>query len=264
MGPSDDRPWLTADSKGTLYLTYHEFVTAQPLAFRSDNGGKDLFANSCGSIVTDPTIQANIPTDITGGTLVARPVTDAAGNFYILFATTTQQQNAAAFSAGQPSGTFSQLYLAVSHDHCKSFTDYTVFDGSKLGTNTVQFGDIFNDLAIDGAGNLYVIGTGFVGHKAFATTTNVYLLRSTDHGAKWSQPQLIGQTNAAHMLPAAVGGPKSGDLVDRLLRDDQRPDRPGQHQRQVDVRHRGEHQRDGVESALRLPAGEPRLRLPLG
>jgi hypothetical protein len=214
VGPSDDRPWLTADRKGTLYLTYHEFVTAQPLVFRSDNGGNDLFtAGPCGSIVTDPTIEANIPQDVTGGTLVARPVTDAAGDLYILFTTTTQQQNAAAVSAGQPSGTFSQLYLAVSRDHCQSFTDYTVFDGSKLGTNTVQFGDIFNDLAIDGAGNLYVVGTGFVGHKAFAPTTNVYVLHSSDHGVKWTAPQLIGTTNAAHMLPAATGGPRAGDLA---------------------------------------------------
>ena len=29
----------------------------------------------------------------------------------------------------------------------------------------------------------------------------------------WSQPALIGSTNAAHMLPAAVGGPKGGQLA---------------------------------------------------
>jgi hypothetical protein len=211
--PSDDRPWLTAARDGTLYLTYHEFFSAQPLAFRSDNGGGDLFANSCGSIVTDPTIEANVPTDITGGTLVAPPVTDKSGNLYILFVTTTQQQNTAALAAGQPSGTFSQVYLAVSHDKCRTFTDYTVFDGSKLGTNTVQFGDIFNDIAIDGAGNLYVVGVGFVGSQPFATTANVYLLKSTDHGTSWSAPRLIGSTDAAHMLPAAIGGPRAGDLA---------------------------------------------------
>jgi hypothetical protein len=212
-GPSADRPWLTADSHGTLYLTYHEFVSAQPLGFRSDDGGQDLFLNPCGSIVTDPSIELNVPTDITGGTLVARPVTDAAGNLYILFATTTQPQNVAAFASGQPSGTFSQLYLAVSHDHCKSFTDYTVFDGSKMGTNTVQFGDIFNDLAIDGAGNLYAIGAGFVGKQPFAKTTNLFLFRSTDHGKQWQGPMQIGGTGEAHMLPAAIGGPRAGQLA---------------------------------------------------
>jgi hypothetical protein len=215
VGPSDDRPWLTSDSKGTLYLTYHEFVSAQPLVFRSDNGGADLFgAGPCGSIVTDPAIEANVPTDITGGTLVAKPITDAAGNLYVLFTTTTQAQNAQAFAGGQPSGTFSQLYVAVSHDHCASFTDHTVYDGASKGTNTTQFGDIFNAITADGAGNLYTIGTGYVNSStAFSPTANVYLFSSSDHGQTWKGPNLIGSTNAAHMLPAATGGPGAGQLA---------------------------------------------------
>jgi hypothetical protein len=213
VGPSDDRPWLTTDPHGAVYLTYHEFVTAQPLIFRTDNGGGDLFtAGPCGSIVTDPAIEANVPTDITGGTLVAKPVTDSAGNLYVLFTTTTQQQNTAALAAGQPSGSFSQLYLAVSHDHCQTFTDHTVFDGSKLGTNSVQFGDIFNAITTDGAGNLYTIGTGFVGTNPFSPTANVYLFSSADQGQTWKGPTLIGATSAAHSLPAAVGGPSAGQL----------------------------------------------------
>jgi hypothetical protein len=212
-GPSDDREWLTAGPGGKLYLTYHEFVSAQPIAFRSDNGGQDLFGHVCGPLITDPAIEATVPTDITGGTLVARPVTDKAATLYVLFASTTQAQNAQALAAGQPSGTFSQLYLAVSHDKCRTFTDYTVFDGSKLGSNTVQFGDIFNDLVVDGAGNLYVVGAGFIGHKPFAKTTNIYVLHSTDHGAKWSAPAQVSNPHAAHMLPAAVAGPKAGELA---------------------------------------------------
>jgi hypothetical protein len=184
------------------------------VAFRSDNAGGDDFANPCGPIVTDPTIESNVPTDITGGTLVARPVTDSAGNLYVLFATTTQQENLLAQQQGQPSGTFSQLYLAVSHDKCQTFTDYTVFDGEKAyGENSVQFGDIFNNLAIDGAGNLYVVGAGYIGHKAFASTANIYLFHSGDHGQHWSSPVQVGSSNAAHMLPAATAGPAGGQLA---------------------------------------------------
>jgi hypothetical protein len=216
-GPSDDRPWLTYDPKGQhLYLTYHEFVSAQPLAFRSDNGGADDFVNPCGSIVTDPSIEANVPTDITGGTLVARPVVDKQGNLYVLFASTTQQENAAAVASGQPSGTFSQLYLAVSKDHCQTFTDYTVYDGTQGGTktNTVQFGDIFNDLSIDGAGNLYIVGDGFVNTPSNTATT--WFLKSTDGGQHWTSPTQLDPANAktsAYMLPAAIAGPHAGQLV---------------------------------------------------
>jgi hypothetical protein len=216
VGPSDDRPWLAADptDASRIYLVYHEFISAQPIAFRTNNGGEDDFANACGPLVTNPAIEANIPTDITGGTLVARPVVGKDGTLYVLFATTTQQENLAAAAHGYPSGTFSQLYLAVSHDHCQSFTDYTVFDGqSKYGMNDVQFGDIFNDLAIDGAGNLYAVGAGAVGTTPFPSTTNVYVLSSTDHGQHWTAPRKIDTTGSAYMLPAAVGGPRAGELA---------------------------------------------------
>lgn len=220
-GFSDDRPWLTPDPTDPkrIYLTYHEFVSAQPLAFVSNNGGGDDFTNPCGSIVTDPSIEANVPTDVTGGTLVARPAVDRKGDLYVLFAATTQQENAAAAAKGMPSGTFSQLYLAVSKNHCQSFTDYTVFDGQKkYGMNTVQFGDIFNDLAIDGAGNLYAVGVGYIGHKQFASTANVYVLSSKDHGQHWSAPVRLGTPHSADMLPAAVGGPRPGELAIGYLR----------------------------------------------
>lgn len=212
-GPSDDRQYLTAAPDGhTLYLTYHEFVSAQPLAFRSNNSGADDFTTPCGPIVNDPAIEANVPTDITGGTLVSKPVVDKRGNFYVLFTTTTQAQNVAALAAGQTSGTFSQVYMAVSTDHCASFTDYTVFDGSALGTNTVQFGDIFNALAIDGGGNLYGFAAGYVGKTPFAKTTDAYLFTSRDGGKTWTKPTKIG-TPGAHMLPAAIGGPQAGQLA---------------------------------------------------
>lgn len=217
-GPSDDRPWLTYDPRGKeIYLTYHEFVSAQPIAFRSDNAGADDFTNPCGPLVTDPSIEANVPQDVTGGTLVGRPVVDEQGNLYVLFATTTQQENAAAATSGQPSGTFSQLYMAVSKDHCQSFTDYTVYDGTQGGTktNTVQFGDIFNDLAIDGAGNLYVVGAGFVNTPS--NTATAWLFSSSTHGQTWQKRPLEldpqRAKHAAYMLPAAIGGPNAGQLA---------------------------------------------------
>lgn len=213
-GPSDDREWLTLDKGGRAYVTYHEFVSAQPLIFRTDNLGQDAFtAGPCGPIITDPTIEANVPQDVTGGTLISKPVLDAQGNLYILFTTTTQQQNVSNLP-GSVSGTFSQIYLAVSKDHCASFSDYTVFDGSAVGTNSVQFGDIFNDLAIDGAGNLYALGAGYIDTTPPASpTADVFLFSSTDGGQHWSGPRKVNTDVGAHMLPAAVGGPRAGQLA---------------------------------------------------
>jgi hypothetical protein len=213
-GPSDDRPWLTADKGGRVYLTYHEFVSAQPLIFRTDTRGQDQFlAGPCGSIITDPAIEANVPTDITGGTLVSKPVVDQQGNLYVLFTTTTQQENAGGLP-GSISGTFSQAYLAVSTDHCQSFTDHTIFDGQSVGMNSVQFGDIFNDLAIDGGGNLYTVAAGYIGSKPPANPiADVFMFTSIDHGTTWSKPLKVNGDVGAHMLPAAVGGPAAGQLA---------------------------------------------------
>jgi hypothetical protein len=213
-GPSADREWLTLDAGGRAYVTYHEFVSAQPLIFRTDNFGADAFtAGPCGRIVTDPNIEINVPQDVTGGTLMSKPVLDKNGWLYLLFTTTTQQQNVAALP-GSVSGSFSQIYMAVSKDNCASFTDYTVFDGSSMGTNSVQFGDIFNPLAIDGAGTLYAVGAGYVGSAApTANTADVFMSSSSDHGATWTPPRKVNSDVGAHMLPAAVGGPLAGQVA---------------------------------------------------
>jgi hypothetical protein len=219
-GPSADREWLTLDNGGRAYVTYHEFFTAQPLIFRTDNLGQDAFtAGPCGPIISASSIvgiEPNVPEDITSGTLMSKPVLDKQGNIYILFTTPTLAENAAARAQVPPKlgGTFSQQYLAVSKDHCQSFTDYTIFDGAAIGTNTVQFGDIFNDLAIDGAGNLYSIAAGYIGTKPpTSTTADIFLFTSTDHGVTWKGPRKITQDVGAHMLPAAVGGPAAGQLA---------------------------------------------------
>ena len=86
-------------------------------------------------------------------------------------------QNATAYGKGIIAGTYSQAYLAVSTNHCLTFTDYTIFNGAALGANTVQFGDIFNDLTIDPAGNLYAVAAGFI-MIPFATKSDVFLFTS--------------------------------------------------------------------------------------
>jgi hypothetical protein len=212
--PSSDRQWLTADRNGRAYITDHEFVSAQPRMWTTTNGGADQFVTPCGPIVTDPTIEANVPTDVTGGTLVSKPVVDSAGNVYVLFTTTTQAQNAAAIAAGQSSGTFSQAYLAVSNDHCISFTDRTIFDGvATHPANSVQFGDIFNELVIDPAGNLYAVAAGYIGTTPFAKTADIYLFTSTNHGVSWSPYRQLTRDIGAHVLPAAAAGLSAGQLA---------------------------------------------------
>ena len=224
VGPSSDREWLTADRNGRAYLTYHEFNTAQPLAYTTANGGADGFVTPCGSIIgaNDPLIEQYVPTDVNAGTLVSKPVVDSQGTLYILFTTTTQQENAGA--APNVSGTFSEAFLAVSTDHCATFNDYTIYDGYNSNLpcqavprcNAVQFGDIFNDLTIDPQGNLYAIAAGFIDNTApTANTADIYLFTSpaASHGQTWSQPIKVNTDSGAHMMPAAAAGLEPGQLA---------------------------------------------------
>jgi hypothetical protein len=215
-GPSNDRQWLTTATSSQVYLNYHEFTSAQPVIVRSDNQGADGFtAGPCGPIISDPTIEANMLNDLTEGSLVSKPVVSELGReLYILITSSTQQQQAAAAQAGHASPTVSQAYFAVSKDQCKTFTDYTIFDGSAVGTNSVQFGDDFNVLARDGQGTLYAVSAGYIGSKSYpATTANIFMFVSQDDGKTWSKPRQLNLDKGAHMLPAVVAGEKRGELA---------------------------------------------------
>jgi len=212
--PSDDRQWFTADKGGRVYISDHEFNTSIPTIMRSDNKGDDLFtAGPCGPIITDPAILANSLGPL-GGTLVSRPVLDRQGNIYMLFTTPTQASTAQAVLQGELSGTYSNVYMAISKDHCQTWKDVTIFDGSTLGTNTVQFGNIFNNLSIDGADNLYAVAGGYVGKTAPSVPrSDLWLFSSKDHGLHWTGPTKINAMVGANMLPGITGGKKAGQLA---------------------------------------------------
>ena len=224
-GPSNDRQWITTDKGGRAYLSYHEFVSAQPVMFTTTDGGGDGFAQPCGSPIdpTNPLMEQYVPQDISGGTLISQPVVDANGTIYELITTTTQQENGGALQNSTLSGTFSELFLAVSTDHCTTFKDYTVFDGygsnlpcQQVPTcNTDQFGDIFNQIKIDSAGDLYATAAGFVGTTPFATTTDIYLFshRAGDPLGTWSGPNKLTNDGNGHMLPTLTPGPTPGQLA---------------------------------------------------
>jgi hypothetical protein len=195
-GPSNDREWLTVYGPTAtyahkdVYLTYHDFATNLPEIWTSQDGGP--FLPSVFPAITNPSFAAAS----SNGTLIAKPVLDKDGNIYQLVATPSAQ-----------GGTIDQLWSVVSTDHGQNFTATQVFDGSSAGAN---LGLVFNDLAIDGAGNLYAL---VLGNAAGPTPPdNVYLWVSTDKGATWKQHQ-VPTDGKAVALPSLHGGPLAGQLV---------------------------------------------------
>jgi hypothetical protein len=196
-GPDNDREWVVVYGPTAsyphrdVYLAFHDFTLGVPLVYRSQDGGP--FTPLTPPPVADP----NFAAAVANGTVVAKPVVDAAGTIYALV--TTQ---------GTGNGPLDHLWLIKSADHGSSWTATSIYDGS---ADNAQLGLIFNDLAIDGQGTLYALA---LGNKSGAVPpADAYLFSSKDHGATWSAPVQINTDSHAIALPALTGGAKRGDLA---------------------------------------------------
>ena len=191
-----DREWLTtygptpAYKHTDVYLTYHDFAVGQPLQWMSQDGGP--FVPEAAPAFTDPTFESAV----VNGTVMAKPVIDKDGTIYALV--TTQ---------GPAQGSLNHLWLITSKDHGNTWTDTSIF----AGASNAQLGLVFNDLAIDGAGDLYALALGNA--LGLAPPVHAYLFSSTDHGATWSKPTDINASGTALALAGMHGGPRAGQLV---------------------------------------------------
>ena len=195
-GYEADREWLNvygptaAYPHKDVYLIYHDFAVGVPLVWRSQDGGS--FQPLTVPAFSDPAFMQQV----VNGTVMAKPVIDSDGNIYALV--TTQ-------GAGQ--GPLNQLWLIKSTDHGQTWTDTSIFAGAA----TAQLGLVFNDMAMDGAGDLYALTLGNAGGAV--PPVHAYLFSSTDRGATWHQADISPPGNPALALAALHGGPQAGDLA---------------------------------------------------
>jgi hypothetical protein len=174
-----------------VYLAFHDFTLGTPLVYRSQDGG--AFTPLTPPSIANPAFAAAAA----NGTVVAKPVVGNSGAIYALV--TTQAPG---------NGALNHLWLVRSIDHGGSWTARSVFDGS---SHSAQLGLIFNDLAIDGGGNLYALALGNT--QGAVPPANAYLFVSTTRGASWSGPRKINNDSRAIALAALYGGTKSGQLA---------------------------------------------------
>jgi len=194
-----DREWLTifgptaSYAHKDIYLTYHDFATGLPLQYRSQDGGAWVPQATGPAFTGDPTFSAAVA----NGTVMAKPVIGADGTIYALV--TTQAPG---------NGPLNALWLIKSTDHGATWTDKNILTAA----TTAQLGLVFNDLAIDGAGNLYALTLGNTSQAV--PPVHALLFVSTDHGATWSTARDIGPADGHGLTLAAMhGGPLSGQLV---------------------------------------------------
>ena len=199
-GPEDDRPWVTGGPQNQVYFSYHDFAFGLPLIESSTNHGA-TFA-PCGTVL-QPGSAAMTNYSPLEGTLVGDPAIGSDGSLYTV--------------VGEPSSTntsqqfpISHLYMAVGKGGC---ANGTVFHDSTIYANsTASLGNIFDSVALDGAGNVYVVAAGQT--SSANPDFNVWLFASHDHGQTWSAPVKVNSAPlTANVMPAVTGGPLAGQVA---------------------------------------------------
>lgn len=202
-GPEDDREWITPLGK-SLILTYHDLAQNIPMIYISTDQGATWAPGGTAGMVIAPGSTGF--SDTKCNTLVSKPVTDAQGNLYILTNTSTLAEDLSVGCAAP--APLDRLYLSVSHDGGHSFTTMLVNDISAASTGRAHsgtWGNTFNQLGIDAAGNLYIDAAGTLDGSA---PLQNYLLVSTDHGRTFSAPIRTDASPDAQLFPAIAAGQK--------------------------------------------------------
>jgi hypothetical protein len=200
----NDREWLTTIGPN-VYLTYHDLTTNAPEIYGSTDGGQiftPLGADPAGHMLSpsDPAFADN-----TCNTLVGKPVTDTAGTLYVLSNTTTAAENAQV-GCVLPPPALERFYMLISKDGGHTFTSHLVNDLTTAVTGKAKpgtWGHVFNQLAIDAAGNLYIDASGSLDGNL---PLQNYLLVSTDHGATFSKPIATQASVNGQLFPAIAAG----------------------------------------------------------
>ncbi|HSP65628.1 MAG TPA: hypothetical protein VLO10_05495 [Candidatus Deferrimicrobium sp.] len=205
-GPDDDREWLTPVGD-VLYLTYHDFVNNVPLIYKStDHGTTFTPAGAAGAILT-PTNNATAFQDSQQGTLVSKPVADAKGNIFVLINTSTAAQNAQ--NPGS-TGPLDRLYLAESTDGGSTFTVTLVNDVSNGGTGSGSWGKVFNQLAIDNGGNLYIAAAG---NLKSSDPVRIFLIRGHNNGGTYTWDAPLPLTSGFSQVFPAIAVGQAGQVA---------------------------------------------------
>ena len=190
---ADDREWIAADANNKVCISYHDGPQGITVGCSYDAGL--TFTQYASALDPDHAFQIS---ENGIGNLAIDPTSHVIYQTYS--AITTAAETACAPQLGVSAGTcdYHGVYMAVSFDGGKTFTDYPVYVNPDP---TVGYGHQFVNVSVDKAGNVYSV---------FTDNHHVYYAFSTDHGISWSAPHLITTTTGTQIFPwsSAVGAGK--------------------------------------------------------
>ena len=191
--PVDDREWIAADGSDKVCLSYHAQATTDAIIVDCSFDAGATFTQHASAFDAADAFNAGFENEI--GNLAVD-----AGNHLIY-----QVWSSIANSGELTCTTCSQhtVWIAVSTDGGASFTDHIVYNNPDV---TVAYGHQFVNVAVDLAGNAYVL---------FSDNHNLFYSFSTNFGQTWSAPSQINQapSNTAIFPWASAGTNGALDVV---------------------------------------------------
>lgn len=187
----DDREWIAADGASKVCISYHDVVTYNIDVNCSYNAGT-TFTQLGEAFDTN---HAWLAQNNSTGNLMIDPKTH---NVYQTFSGIANAGETVCSTQGTCG--YHVVWMAVSTDGGKTFTDHVVYDNPNT---TVSYGHQFINMSIDKEGNLYSV---------FTDNHNVYFSFSKNQGSIWSSPVQVNKSpsNTA-IMPWSVAN-KAGHI----------------------------------------------------
>lgn len=192
--PGDDREWIAADGASKVCISYHDVATFNIDIDCSFDAGK-TFTQLGDAIDTN---HAYLIDNNEIGNLAIDPRTHYIYQTFSGIANASEEVCSTQGTCG-----YHVVWMAVSTDGGKTFTDYMVYNNPTI---TVSYGHQFVNMSIDKAGNLYSV---------YSDNHNISYSFSTNHGQTWSSPVQVNKSpsNTAVMPWSVANGAGHVDIV---------------------------------------------------
>ena len=169
--PGDDREWIAADGASKVCISYHDVATGNINVNCSTDAGT-TFTQLGEAIDSNHSFALNA----IGGNMIGNLMIDPNNhNIYQTFSSVDSGDTTACTALMSPCSPH-VVYMAVSTDGGKTFTDYTVYDNPN---RSASYGHQFVNVSVDKAGNVYSV---------YSDNHNIFYSFSTNHGTTWSAP----------------------------------------------------------------------------
>jgi hypothetical protein len=195
--PGDDREWIAADGASKVCLSYHDIATVNVDVNCSFDAGATF--TQLGEAIDGShsyAINANEIGNLAIDTSAASPYAHTVYQTFSAVDSTGEQ--ATCISTGPCN--YRDVFMGVSTDGGKTFTDHLVHQGAP----GASYGHQFVNVSVDQAGNVYSV---------YSDDHNTYLSYSKDQGKTWSAAQKVNSSATAIEPWSVALAPGKVDIV---------------------------------------------------